>query len=134
MPINIENGKSLTATELMYVFKCSSYGGMRRSKKTNSLVLISYKYNKVYKDRIENNEILFTGMGLKGDQDINFRQNKTLANSNSNNVQVYLFEVSEPNKYIFKGQVKLNRAPFREKQFDKNGKLRNVWIFPLKYI
>ncbi|MDE5976921.1 MAG: HNH endonuclease [Turicibacter sp.] len=61
-------------------------------------------------------------------------QNKTLYESNSNGVEIYLFEVfdSTEDKYIFMGQFELYGEPYTQKQFDKEGTLRNVCVFPLK--
>jgi hypothetical protein len=46
-------------------------GGMRRSLKTNTLVLISDR-TKLYKDRWENGIFHYTGMGRKGDQRLSY--------------------------------------------------------------
>ena len=71
-------------------------------------------------------------MGAEGDQQLDFQQNKTLAESRTNGVKVHLFEVFEPKKYSYIGEVYLEDEPYQEKQKDKNGLLRNVWVFPLK--
>ena len=73
-------------------------------------------------------------MGKIGDQDINFMQNKTLNNSKTNGIEVFLFEVFEPKKYVFGGRVELAGEPYQEKQKDDEDNMRNVWIFPLKRI
>jgi 5-methylcytosine-specific restriction enzyme A len=105
--------------------------GMRRSLETNTLVLVS-DHTKLYEDRWEGNIFHYTGMGKKGDQSLSFHQNKTLAESDTNGVDVYLFEVLRPNEYIFMGQVELAGEPYQEEQFDEDKKLRKVWVFPLK--
>ena len=38
---NLGYGENLTNKQMYQLFKCSNAGGMRRSKKTNTLVLIS---------------------------------------------------------------------------------------------
>jgi 5-methylcytosine-specific restriction protein A len=76
----------------------------------------------------------YTGMGLKGNQGINIAQNRTLAESNFNGVEVFLFEVFEPGKYIHIGEVKLAEKPYTEEQPDIKGDPRLVWIFPLKVV
>lgn len=135
-------GDIITNEQLSKVFKCGTQGGMRRSHGTNSLVLISHHIPsaKVDYDRnpyediwTEDGILLYTGMGLEGNQDINFNQNYTLANSNSNGVVVYLFECFKEGEYTFRGIVKLVGNPFQEEQKDKNG-MRLVWKFPLKPI
>lgn len=70
-------------------------------------------------------------MGLEGDQELNYRQNKTLAESNKNGVDVHLFEVFKAKEYIYRGMVKLCKEPYQEIQLDKNNNERTVWIFPL---
>ena len=54
------------------IFQCSPQGGMRRSLKTNSLVLISNKIHSVYNDLWKGDIFLYTGMGQKGDHNLNF--------------------------------------------------------------
>lgn len=112
-------------------FGCGNAGGMRRSKNTNTLVLISDRTKGFYEDIWQDNILYFTGMGKSGAQDINSRQNKTLAESKINGVILHLFEVLIPTQYIYKGIVNLCKEPEQTKQNDENGNLRNVWIFPL---
>lgn len=87
----------------------------------------------IYDDRWIDDIFYYTGMRLTGDQRLDFAQNKTLANSKSNGVEVYLFEVFEPQKYTFSGLVKLASAPYEEYQPDSAGQKRKVWIFPLRW-
>ena len=65
-------------------------------------------------------------MGLEGDQDIDGAQNKTLSESQTNGVEVFLFEVFDAGNYIFRGQVELADEPYQEDQPDRNGNLRKV--------
>lgn len=134
MSIAIKVGEVLTNHEMMEKFKIANSGGMRRSLKTNSLVLIHNTIDSIYNDRWDNNELLYTGMGLKGDQDLDFAQNKTLANSKTNGVEIYLFEVKTAKKYTFIGKVKLSREPYYEKQKDEDNRERQVIIFPIKLV
>lgn len=60
-------------------------------------------------------------MGKSGDQDINFMQNKTLAESRTNGVDVHLFEVLKSGQYIYKGQVDLCGEPYQEVQKGEDG-------------
>jgi len=48
---NLKPGDIISNKELCNVFKCSPQGGMRRSLKTNILVLISDHTKGVYDDR-----------------------------------------------------------------------------------
>ncbi len=120
--------------KLMEIFKVSNSGGMRRSHKTNSLVLISDHTKGVYEDRWEEEILHYTGMGLTGDQSLDYMQNKTLNESRSNNVNLFLFEVFKPREYTYKGIVKLIGNPYQEEQPNINETLRNVWVFPLQLI
>lgn len=129
---HISQGDVLNNSELCKIFSCAPRGGMRRSKTTNTLVLISDKTRGVYKDYWTEDSLHYTGMGLKGPQSLSFSQNKTLAESNSNDINVFLFEVYRKGKYHYKGRVFLVGDPRIEKQEDIKGKNRNVWIFPLK--
>ncbi|MBN3545096.1 HNH endonuclease [Fictibacillus barbaricus] len=105
---------------------------MRRSKKNGTLVLISDHTNGLYDDRWIEDVFHYTGMGQKGDQSIDFAQNKTLNNSDNLGVTVYLFEVFKPNNYIYQGEVYLAGEPYQETQPDADEVPRLVWVFPLK--
>ncbi|MFA6984211.1 MAG: HNH endonuclease, partial [Sedimentibacter sp.] len=107
-------------------------GGMRRSKATNSLVIISDHTKGLYEDKWFGDVLHYTGMGKNGDQDLNFMQNKTLAESDRNGVEVHLFEVLVPTEYIYRGLVSLAGSPYQEIQKGEDGVPRKVWMFPLK--
>ena len=129
---NLNYGDELNNIQLREIFKCGPQGGMRKSNTTNTLILISDHTQPYYEDRWKGEIFYYTGMGLEDDQDINYMQNKTLANSDKNGVDVFLFEVNKQRVYTFIGKVKLASKPFTERQIDKNKHLRKVWIFPLK--
>jgi len=76
----------------------------------------------------------YTGMGRLGDQSLTRAQNKTLAESRSNGVDVFLFEVHKLRTYAFGGQVELTGDPYPETQPDENGHQRRVWMFPLRLV
>lgn len=71
-------GMEINNDTLCEIFRCSSQGGMRRSKRTNTLVLVSNRVVSTYSDDWDGNTLLYTGMGQKGDQSLTFAQNKTL--------------------------------------------------------
>ncbi|WP_235617046.1 HNH endonuclease [Lysinibacillus mangiferihumi] len=116
--------------ELCEVFLCAPQGGMRKSNRTNTLTLISDK-SKLYDDKAVNEIYHYTGMGQNGDQKMS-RQNLTLAQSNSNGVEVHFFEVLKKKEYTYRGLVELAGEPYQEQQKDKDGLLRLVWVFPLR--
>ncbi len=128
----LKKDQVLSNNELMAIFKCSNTGGMRRSKKTNSLVIVCNHTKSFYQDKWKNGILHYTGMGLKGDQSLSFMQNKTLAESKTNGVEIHLFEVFETSKYTYKGEVSLSAEPYQDRQTDIDNQDRNVWIFPLK--
>jgi 5-methylcytosine-specific restriction protein A len=124
-------GDVLDNGQLKSIFKCSTQGGMRRSLRTNTLIIISNHVKSVYNDRWLGDVFHYTGMGLNGEQSLEYAQNKTLAQSNKNGVEVYLFEVLNPRRYTFKGQVYLATSPYQENQPDVDDTIRKVWVFPL---
>lgn len=126
-PGDIIDNDTLTA-----IFKCSPQGGMRRSLKTNSLVLVSDHTKSTYEDKWVNNFFHYTGMGLTGEQSLSFQQNKTLVESTTNGVNLYLFEVFEEGHYVYIGEVELANQPYLSRQTDIEKNVRDVYIFPLK--
>jgi 5-methylcytosine-specific restriction protein A len=128
----IEPGEILKNEDLIKIFKVSPQGGMRRSLKTNSLVIVSNHVKSIYDDRWVGDTFEYTGMGATGNHSLSFAQNRTLAESNENGIDVYLFEVFVNKEYVFIGKVKLSGKPFTEIQPDVNNVDRNVVVFPLE--
>ena len=118
--------------DICNTFLCAPQGGMRRSHKTNTLVLVANHTKSLYEDEWKLDTMNYTGMGSKGDQSLEFAQNKTLSESNENGVNVHFFEVFTDKVYTYQGQVTLIDKPFQEVQDDEDGNSRSVWIFPLK--
>lgn len=132
---DLKLGKKYSNYDLMNYFLCSEQGGMRRSKRRNALVIVSDHTKPLYDDKWKKGVLHYTGMGKNGNQSLNFSQNRTVHESNVNKVVLYLFEVYNPgvlNKYEYKGIVKLVGKPYKQSQFDEEGSLRDVWMFPLK--
>jgi len=127
-------GTKINNDTLCYIFKCSSQGGMRKSNITNTLVIISNHVKSIYDDRWIDNEFHYTGMGLEGNQRIDYSQNRTLWQSRNNDVELHLFEVFIDGEYTYFGQVELAGEPYQENQLDVNGHNRTVWMFPLKLL
>jgi 5-methylcytosine-specific restriction protein A len=130
--IPIKPGDIIDNNELRNVFRVGSQGGMRRSLRTNTLVIISDHTKAIYEDRWIGDIFHYTGMGLSGDQRLDFMQNKTLTESHTNGVNVHLFEVFDSGRYTYHGEVFLAGEPYLEKQPDVQGNLRDVYVFPLK--
>ncbi|MGL5712374.1 MAG: HNH endonuclease [Paraclostridium sp.] len=129
---NLKQGDILINNDLMQTFKCSGQGGMRKSNTTNTLILISDETKGLYEDKWYGDEFHYTGMGKSGDQSLDFMQNKTLYQSNTNGVELHLFEVFEAKKYTYSGQVTLSGEPYQTTQTGDDGVDRLVWIFKLK--
>lgn len=128
-------GDILLNDDLCETFLCSTQGGMRRSNRTNTLLIISDHVESIYEDRWIEDVLHYTGMGKKGDQSLSWMQNKTLNESLLNAVDLHLFEVFESSsskEYTYTGEVVLSDNPYQEIQNDEDGNLRNVWVFPLK--
>jgi 5-methylcytosine-specific restriction protein A len=128
----IKRGAILDNEQLCILFGCSPQGGMRRSLKTSSLVLVSNHVSSIYDDRWIDEVFHYTGMGQTVNQSLTHSQNKTLAESNSNKVSLHLFEVDREGEYRYQGLVKLAGNPYQETQPDRFQADRLVWVFPLK--
>ncbi|WP_072470142.1 HNH endonuclease [Urinicoccus massiliensis] len=125
-------GQVIKNADIVEIFKCGNMGGMRRSKTTNTLVLVSDYTKGLYHDKWIGGDLHYTGMGKSGDQDIHWAQNETLAESDCNGVDVHLFEVIDPGQYIYCGRIGLVSKPYIDLQPDEDGKDRKVWIFPIR--
>lgn len=125
-------GEVLSNDEIRKAYKVGMQGGMRKSNTYNCLVIISDHTKGLYDDKWHDDELHYTGMGTQGDQVLQGNQNGTLYNSNTNGVEIHLFEVLVPREYIYVGVVKLCGKPYQEQQPDVNGKMRKVWMFPVK--
>ena len=128
---DLEIGKSYSNDELMRTFGCGNAGGMRKSNSTNTLVLI-FNHHEMYDDAWKGDVLHYTGMGKNGDQRLQGNQNKTLYESDTNGINLHLFEVFVKGRYEYRGPVKLAGRPYQEEQRDERGVLRKVWMFPLK--
>lgn len=124
-------GQILKNADIVDKFKCANMGGMRYSKSTNTLVIVSDHTKGIYHDRWEGDVLHYTGMGKNGDQDVNRGQNATLAASGDNKVDVHLFEVMEAGMYIYRGRVELVDKPYPDIQLGENGVSGKVWMFPI---
>lgn len=127
-------GQVVSNNELYDEFQCANMGGMRRSKITNTLVIICDHSKSLYDDKWHGNVLHYTGMGKTGDQTIDGNQNKNLAESDTNGIDVFLFEVMKAGQYTYRGPVRLASKPYQETQPDENGKSRKVWMFPVEAI
>lgn len=128
----LEIGQVLKNNDICNIFKCGNMGGLRRSKATNTLVVVSDYTKGLYHDKWIDGVLHYTGMGKIGDQDINWAQNATLAACGSNGVDVHLFEVIDVGEYVYCGRIELVDKPYIDMQSDEDGNRRKVWIFPIR--
>ncbi|HET9216649.1 MAG TPA: HNH endonuclease signature motif containing protein [Terriglobia bacterium] len=133
-PSDLHRGDQISNADLCAVFRCGTSGGMRRSHATQSLVIVSDPTKGMYIDEWRDGVLHYTGMGLRGDQTLEGNQNLTLAESKTNGVSIHLFEVYEEGVYSYEGKVELAAKPYRAKQPDADGKIRNVWMFPVRRV
>ncbi len=129
---NLQIGQVLNNAEIVETFQCGNMGGMRRSKATNTLVLVSDYTKGLYHDKWIGGVLHYTGMGKSGDQKIDWAQNKTLAESQHNGVDVHLFEVIDAGEYIYCGRIELVDKPYTDSQPGEDGIERQVWMFPIR--
>ncbi|MCD7838476.1 MAG: HNH endonuclease [Clostridiales bacterium] len=125
-------GQTIKNKELVAIFKCGNMGGMRRSKSTDTLVLVSDYTKGLYHDKWIGGVLHYTGMGKTGDQDIRWAQNATLAACGENGVDVHLFEVIDAGKYVYCGRIALVDEPYVAIQPGEDGNSRKVWMFPIR--
>lgn len=107
-------------------------GGMRRSRTTNTLVIVSDYTKGLYHDKWIGGVLHYTGMGKSGNQDIHWAQNATLAESDYNGVDVHMFEVIDAGEYIYCGRIELVSKPYTDVQPGEDGNDRKVWMFPIR--
>ena len=130
----LQPGDTISNRQLTELFQCSSQGGMRRSHATETLVLIADHTQSLYENRWIDGRFHYSGIGKRGDQQLAFGQNKTLAESMHEPIAVFLFEVFETGRYVYAGRVALADAPYKARQSDVDGCCRIVWMFPLRLI
>ncbi len=70
MPPSLNPGDTLISSQLTEIFRCSSQGGMRRSLKTQTLVIVAKHFDKIYEDRWQDDVFHYTGMGRNGMSDV----------------------------------------------------------------
>lgn len=129
---HLEIGQIIKNPDLVSIFKCGNMGEMRRSRETNTLVIVSDYTKGIYHDKWIGGVLHYTGMGKNGDQDIGWAQNATLASCGRNGVDVHLFEVIDPGEYVYCGRVELVEKPYADTQLGENGNRRRVWMFPIR--
>lgn len=124
--LGLKIGQILKNADIVDTFKCGNMGGMRRSKTTNTLVIVSDYTKSIYYDKWIGGVLHYTGMGKNGDQDINGAQNAILAGCGRNGVDIHLFEVMDAGEYVYCGRIELVDKPYTEIQPGEDGTPRKV--------
>ncbi len=130
----ISVGAELTNEELRTLFKCGNTSGIRYSKQNGTLVIIADETKGLYRDEWENGVLHYTGTGKIGDQVLEGNpgyKNGLLYYSGTNGIEVHFFEVLKKAVYTYRGVVKLVDKPYKDRQPDDNGNIRDVWMFPV---
>lgn len=97
-------GQIIKNADIVGIFKCGNMGGMRRSKTTNTLVIVSDYTKGLYHDKWIGGVLHYTGMGKSGNHDIHWAQNATLAEN---------AKMKEFNDTLFKTKKKSPHIHFR---------------------
>lgn len=127
----MNKGDLVTNQQIKNEFGGSSQGGMRPSRTTHSLVLITGTSGSVYVDTWNDGLLKYTGTGRLGDQKM-AGANKVLAESTKAGIGVYLFTAEGKNKYRYGGEVRLVGRPSQGRQPDGAGHMRSVYVFTLR--
>jgi 5-methylcytosine-specific restriction protein A len=131
---NLEIGDIFTREEIMKMFKVSGQRGIMPTNTYRAIVLTTSESNGIYDDSsVVDGKIIYTGEGLTGDQTLSFG-NKSIYNSLTNDIPMYLFTKDNNRKYTFEGKVYLCGNPYQIDEKDTLGNVRKVWKFPLQVI
>lgn len=135
---DIEPGTELTAKELNGIFRGQEQGGMRYSKVTESLLLVTDQKKlsgaSIYGDEWVDGRLHYRGAGQRGDQSLDFAGNKRLVHAESDDTAIHLVERTSKGRYRYLGRAELESQPYRRNELDADGKMRLVWVFPLRVV
>ena len=139
VPEILKIGEHYSNDQIQYALEVANLGGIRpklKNKELDFVVLItSVEENKKnirnpYADKIEEDILIYTGAGLKGDQEIS-GVNKRIIAQIENPIPILGFLKEDINRYKFIGFLFLLRY-YQDYQVDNQGNLRKVWIFEFK--
>lgn len=125
-------GKTISNRELMDIFKCACEGGIRYSKKTDTIVLVKNNVKNRYPMEWKGSQIDFIGRSTNDHSKLS-GFNKRLAEFLHSGGDVRLFEVNVPGEYTYMGKVKVAGDPFTKEISTENGN-RMFWVFPLEIV
>ena len=132
---DIRLGTELSSQELNDTFKGQQQGGMRYSKATSSLVLVTDRKKlsgtSIYGDEWIDDVLHYRGTGQRGNQSLDFAGNAKLMHAQRDHTGVFLVERTKHARYRYLGRVKLTGDPYRRNEPDADDRMRLVWVFPL---
>ena len=131
---SLKKGETITNERLREIFRCSSQGAIRRSLKTDSIILVSDHTRPGCNDKWIGRTFHFTGMGFSGEQGLSFNQNKALCEADEKGTGLYLFEIFSSDQYTYAGEVRFADNPYLSRQADNMKNVRDVTVFPLMII
>lgn len=118
-----ETGKVVNQSQLADLFGVKTLRNTRFIKERNALVIITDYTRGMHLDKWIGDTLHYSS-GSK----ITGATNSKLADSRTNGIQMYLFQVMTPGEYTYSGSAKLVADPYTETQPD--GTLN--WVFPIK--
>lgn len=130
----IQVGQVVSNQVLMEVFQCDNSQGIRPSKATKSIVILTLHGNRFYEDQWIGDIIYYTGVGKTGDQTADKGRNKSLKNAKADGRTIHLFEMFHPGSYTYQGIAELAGPVFMENQKDETGTMRKVCVFPIQIV
>jgi hypothetical protein len=135
---DIRPGSELDSKALNSIFRGQQQGGMRYSKATNSLVLVTDRKKlsdtSIYGDEWIDDALHYRGTGQRGDQNLDFAGNAKLMHAQRDDTGVFLVERTKHAHYRYLGRVELAGDPYRRNEPDADDRMRLVWVFPLRSV
>ena len=129
-------GAKLTSKELNGIFRGQEQGGMRYSKSTRSLLLVTDQKKlsgaSIYADEWIDGLLHYRGAGQRGDQSLEFAGNRRLMRAAEEDTAVFLVERTKKGEYRYLGPIERAGDPYRRNEVDADGAIRLVWVFPLR--
>ena len=138
---NLKIGYEYKNQEIVDMFQCTGYKGIRVCKKNKTVVIVSVlrnnNKNNPYNDSLVKSDgtFIYTGMGRKGDQVVKeSNENGKVAFANKLGYRIFYFISYEPNKYEYMGEAVNNGDCYFANGADVDNHMRKVAKFPLKLI
>jgi 5-methylcytosine-specific restriction enzyme A len=125
-------GQVLTCEDLERLFTCGGESRVRGSHGGNALVVVSDLADGPAADRWEGSVLHYAGLGVSDARDLASDEERTLAESASAGVKIFLFEKFGPDRYLFDGEVTMADVPRAENRVGDDGQPRLVSVSSLQ--